>query len=70
MAWIKAAVAESIGLFIDDGGLAVAVLVWLAICWRVLPRLGLPPAWPPAMLFIGLAMILTASCVRGAGKRP
>ena len=60
---------EFIGLFVDDGSLAVAVLLWLGACWLVLPRLGLPEVWPPAILFIGLMLILAESAVRRAGQR-
>jgi hypothetical protein len=70
MGWIKAIWAEFIGLFVDDGSLAVAVLVWLAVCWLLLPRLGLPPVWPPALLFVGLVLILAESAIRRARQRP
>ena len=30
MAWLKTVWSEFIGLFVDDGSLAVAVLLWLA----------------------------------------
>jgi hypothetical protein len=70
MNWIKAIWAEFIGLFIDDGSLAVAVLVWLAACWLIVPRLGLPPVWPPVLLFAGLILILAKSAVRCARQRP
>ena len=69
MGWLKTVWAEFIGLFVDDGNLAVAVLIWLGLCWLLLPRLGLPSAWPPAVLFAGLAVILAASAVRRAGHR-
>jgi hypothetical protein len=64
MTWIKTIWAEFIGLFVDDGSLAVAVLVWLAVCWLILPRLGLPSVWPPVLLFVGLVLILVESAVR------
>lgn len=70
MGWIKTIWAEFIGLFVDDGSLAVAVLVWLAVCWLLLPRLGLPSGWPPALLFIGLVLILAESAMRRARQRP
>lgn len=70
MAWIKAIWAEFIGLFVDDGSLAAAVLVWLAACWLILPRLGLPPVWPPVLLFAGLVLILAESALRRARQGP
>jgi hypothetical protein len=69
MAWVKTVWAEFIGLFVDDGSLAVAVLVWLAVCWLILPWLGLPSVWPPALLFIGLVLILAESVMRRARFR-
>ena len=64
MAWLKAAWSEFIGLFVDDGSLAAAILAWLALSWIALPRLPLPPAWPPIILFAGLAAILLESVLR------
>lgn len=70
MGWLKTIWAEFIGLFVDDGSLAVAVLLWLGACWLLLPRFGLPSAWPPVVLFAGLVLILAESAVRRAGQRP
>lgn len=64
MSWIRTAWSEFIGLFVDDGSLAAAVLLWLAACWLLLLRLPLPPALPPVILFAGLAVILVESAVR------
>jgi len=66
--WLKTAWSEFIGLFVDDGSLAVAVLAWLAVAWLLLPRLPLPPALPPVILFAGLALILVESALRGASR--
>ncbi len=68
MTWLKTAWSEFIGLFVDDGSLAVAVLAWLAAAWLLLPRLPLPPALPPVILFAGLALILVESALRGARR--
>lgn len=66
MSWLKAVLSEFIGLFVDDGSLAIAVLFWLAAGWLLLPRLPLPPGLPPAILFFGLALILVESTLRRA----
>jgi hypothetical protein len=68
METIKTIWVEFIGLFVDDGSLAVAVLVWLGACWLILPRLELPPALPAAVLFVGLVLILAESAMRRAGE--
>jgi hypothetical protein len=66
---IKAIWGEFICLFIDDGSFAAALLGWLGACWLLLPRLGLPSAWSPMILFAGLILVLADSAVRGAGVR-
>jgi hypothetical protein len=58
---------EFIGLFVDDGSFAAALLAWLGACWLLLPRLGLPSAWTPMFLFAGLVLILAESTVRRSG---
>ncbi len=58
--------SEFIGLFVDDGSLAAAALIWLGAAWLLLPRLPLPPAVPPILLFAGLAAILLESALRRA----
>ena len=64
MSWLKTIWSEFISLFVDDGSLAVAVLLWLGTCWLVLPRLPLPPAVLPMILFAGLGVILAESALR------
>lgn len=68
MAWLRTIASEFIGLFVDDGSLAIAVLAWLALAWLLLPRLPLPPALPPIILFAGLALILVESSLRAARR--
>ena len=70
MSWLRGVLSEFVGLFVDDGSLAVAVLAWLAAAWLLLPRLPLPPALPPIILFAGLAVILIESAFRGARRGP
>ena len=64
MSWLKTAWSELVGLFVDDGSFATAILAWLLLAWLALPRLPLPPSWPPVILFAGLAAILAGSAVR------
>jgi hypothetical protein len=60
---------EAIGLFIDDGAFAGAIVIWLVIAGGLLPRVGLP-AWLAALLlFAGLAAILIWGALRNARKR-
>jgi hypothetical protein len=62
--WIKSIWSELIGLFVDDGNFAVAILIWLGVCWVVLPRFAVPSRLPPAILFAGLVVILAESAMR------
>jgi hypothetical protein len=57
---------ELIGLFIDDGSLAVVVVIWIAICAVVLPILVPTASWQGPIMFVGLALILLESVTRRA----
>lgn len=70
MAWLRTIWSELISLFVDDGSFAAAILIWLALCWALLPHLPVPPTVPPAILFAGLAAILVESAARRARRRP
>jgi hypothetical protein len=69
MGWISASLRELIGLFVDDGSLAVTALIWLAVCGFGLPLLGLDGAWLGAALFAGLAIILAENALRAARRK-
>ena len=68
--WIGTILRELLGLFVDDGSFAVAILLWLvlaALCrtWlRQAGHLGGP------LLFGGLAFLLIASAIRHRGQKP
>jgi hypothetical protein len=68
MKWLKTIWTEFIGLFVDDIGFAVAIVVWLAAV-ATLSRLGLVPmVWRGPLLFLGLAVVLGESTLRRARK--
>jgi hypothetical protein len=55
------------GLFIDDGSLALAALIWIGLCAllaRLLPETG----WQGVILFAGLALVLAENARRGARR--
>lgn len=60
------------GLFVDDGSLALALIIWVAITGFGLPRVPVPAAWDAPILFIGCVVILVfnvlRSVVRGRGN--
>ena len=63
MAWLRTTAVEVLGLFVDDGPFAAAILVWVALAWLVLPRVGLPGAAQGPILFGGLASLLIGSAL-------
>lgn len=69
MSWLKSIFAEIYGLFVDDGSFAIAILVWLALLWLVLPHLPVAGAWHGVILFAGLVAILLESALRRARQR-
>lgn len=68
MGWIRTVLREGLGLFVDDGSFAVAILAWLLLVWLVLPRLGVEAVWTGIILFAGLALILVESATRRARR--
>lgn len=60
---------EIVGLFIDDGSLAIAILVWVAIVALLLPALGLPEVWRAILLFVGCVVILIENVARSVRRR-
>ena len=57
-------VRELIALFVDDGSLAVVVVVWIVICGVALPKLLPAAPWHGPIMFLGLALILLESVTR------
>jgi len=66
MNWIETMGRELYGLFVDDAGFAIAILIWLGL-FRLLSRSHAMPAWAGALaLFAGLAAVLCESVLRFA----
>jgi hypothetical protein len=64
MASIAAVLKELWGLFVDDGSLALALIIWVAVCGFGLPRMPIPVAWDGPVLFIGCLVILVFNVLR------
>ncbi len=64
MRWLRAIVSEVIGLFVEDGSFALAILVWLSLVVAVLPRIAPRARWGGLLLFAGLVAILGESVLR------
>ncbi len=63
MAWIRTILREVLGLFVDDGAFALAILAWIGIDWLLAGSLHLGTA-ASVLLFVGLAVILLESTTR------
>jgi membrane protein implicated in regulation of membrane protease activity len=69
MRWLKSIAREVIGLFVDDGSFAAAILAWAALVALLLPHVTGRASWLGPTLFSGLALILIESVVRFARRR-
>ena len=58
MHWLKAAIGEIYGLFVDDGHFALAIVVWLLLPWLAVSLLPALATWGAIVFFLGLAAIL------------
>jgi Flp pilus assembly protein TadB len=63
---LRTAFAEFIGLFIDDGALALAILVLVAVIAAAVEWAGLPPLAGGVLLLAGCLVILAESLRRAA----
>lgn len=61
---LKAVLSRFVGLFVDDGRFAGSIVLWLAVNWLVVPRLGIGSAWAGVVLFAGFALILMVDALR------
>ena len=66
MSALLAILKEALGLFVDDGSLALALILWIAIAGFGLPRVPVPPAWHAPALFVGCLAILIVNVARSA----
>ncbi len=68
MTWLKSIAREILGLFVDDGSFAIAILGWLVVMVVVLPRIASVSGWCGPVFFVGLAVILVESVLRFARR--
>jgi hypothetical protein len=61
---IRAVVTEVLGLFIDDGSLALLSLCLVALVTALIKLFGLPPIWGGLLLLLGCLAILAESALR------
>ena len=55
------------GLFFDDAGFAIGILVWVAVAALVLPVVGDP--WRAVILLAGCLALLLENVLRAGRKR-
>jgi hypothetical protein len=66
MNWLKSILTELVGLFVDDGLYAIAIVAWLLLTWLLISRFDLSPVVGAVVLFGGLVLILVESATRRA----
>jgi hypothetical protein len=66
---VRAVVSEVLGLFIDDGSLALLSLCLIAGVTVLITLLGLPPLWGGLLLLLGCLAILAESAFRASRRR-
>jgi hypothetical protein len=69
MRWVLAIARHLLGLFVDDGGFALAILVWLGVAAALSLSGEVTPIWRGLLLFGGLAFLLGATCLRATSRR-
>jgi hypothetical protein len=68
MSAIRAAIGELVGLFVDDGSLALLAVIWVVLVGLGLRLLDVPSELAALALFAGLAALLAASVWRGVPR--
>ena len=63
---LKSVLEEVVGLFIDDGMLALLCVVLIALVTGAILLLGLPGLWGGTLLLVGCIAILAWSVARAA----
>jgi hypothetical protein len=69
MRWLRSIARELLGLFVDDGSFAAAILTWAALVALLLRHVTSHASWLGPTLFSGLALILVESVVRFSRRR-
>jgi hypothetical protein len=66
---LRALLRELVGLFVDDGAFAAAIVAWVLVAALLLRFVHGVAPWRGPLLFLGLAAILVESCLRFARTR-
>ena len=68
MNFIRTVFSELLGLFVDDGSLALGILIWVGITAGLLHLDLCPPAFTGVLVFAGLAALLLENVLRRARR--
>ena len=66
---VVAVARQVFGLFVDDGGMAVAVLAWLAVVGLLSRLATLSAVWRGPVLLVGLVFLISWACLRSVRQR-
>ena len=69
MRWMRSALGEVWGLFVEDGSFAAGIVVWLGVVLVGVRRVAWGVRWGGVALFAGLALVLIENVLRYA-RRP
>ena len=65
---VVTAVTEVFGLFVEDGSLAIGILVWVGLAAFVFPLIPGSSGWHAPVLFTGLVILLVENVWRSARR--
>lgn len=68
MNFLRTALQELWGLFVEDGSFTIGLVVCVAVAIFVLPRVAIPPQWRGIALFLILSLVLFENVRRSARK--
>ena len=69
MTIVRLVLKELVGMFVDDGNLALLALILVALVTAAVKLLGLPPLAGGCLLLVGCLAILWQSVRRAARQR-
>jgi hypothetical protein len=69
MKWLVAAARGIVGLFVDDAGIALGIVAWVALAALVLRELPVGETWRAAIFLAGCLALLVENVLRAARKR-
>ncbi len=67
---LMATARKVLGLFVDDGTLALSILGWILAAHAALPNGLIEEAWAAPVLFLGCLAILVENVLRATSPAP